>query len=141
VALENCAIACGGRALALRPQTVRRDLFEADLWLDRCTIASERAFVELGTVGRRQGGPDRPWLVSSRHCAFIDSFARDLRLSPVLLADPEAMARGVLFWHRSATPTTSPASRRPIRPSSRSAAAPTSAASGSNSGAAATSST
>lgn len=98
VSLDNCLIACGGRALALRPQKVRRDLFEADLWLDRCTLAAERSIVDLGPWGGWRGGPDRPWLVSSRRCAFVDSFARPLRQTPLLFADLEALARGVLFW-------------------------------------------
>jgi hypothetical protein len=98
VALENCVIACGGRAIILHPQAVRRDRFEADLWLDRCTIAAARAFVQLGPWLGWGGGPDRPWLVSTRACAFVDAFSRSLQQSPVLLADAAAMARGVLFW-------------------------------------------
>ncbi|HEX8199957.1 MAG TPA: hypothetical protein VF590_05685, partial [Isosphaeraceae bacterium] len=98
VALDGCAIACGGRAVVLNPQPVRRDRFEADLWLDRCTIAAARAFVTLGPWRGWPGGPDRPWLVSSRSCAFVDAFARPLQQSPLLLADLDTMSRGVLFW-------------------------------------------
>jgi eukaryotic-like serine/threonine-protein kinase len=98
VALENCAIACGGRALCLRPQAVGRDFFEADLWLDRCTIASERAIVDLGRWDGRDGGPDRPWLISSRRCAFVDAFAGRPKRTPVLQVDPDAFVRGVVFW-------------------------------------------
>src|SRR5262249_34062120 len=73
-AMENCVVGSGRDTLVLRPQRVARDRFEADLWLDRCTIVAERSFVRLGPWPGSPAGPDRPWLVSTRGSAFLDAF-------------------------------------------------------------------
>ncbi len=100
VTLANCAIASGSDALVLLPQRVRSDRFEADLWLDQCTIAAEQNFVRLGPWPGANIGPDRPWLVSSHACAFLDAYDRGrVPTSVVLLrVDVRAMALGALFW-------------------------------------------
>src|SRR5262249_49760035 len=91
VHLENCAIASGRDAFVLRPQDVSRHAFLADLWLDRCTIASEQNFIHLGPSLREEPGPDRPWLVSTRQCAFFDAYDRgDTPRSGVLLRADDA---------------------------------------------------
>ena len=100
VALDDCLVISGGPAFTLRPADVDRDRFEADLVLDRCTIAVDRTSVLLGPLLGEPKGPSRPWLVSSRRCAFP-------RTQPVggagalLQTDSDALARGALFWQSS----------------------------------------
>ncbi|MEO6809213.1 MAG: protein kinase [Isosphaeraceae bacterium] len=104
IALDDCAIASGADAIMLHPQAVRRDRFEADLWLDHCTLVASRSFVLLGPWNGSAPGPDRPWLVSSYRCAFLDAFDRGagrLRETVVLRADAEALAQGALLWQPS----------------------------------------
>jgi len=100
VDLENCLIISGGPAITLRPVDVPRSRFEADLILDRCTIATDKSSILLAPMGGAPTGPTRPWLISSRRCAFP-------RTQPpggagaLLQVDPDAMTRGVLFWQSS----------------------------------------
>jgi eukaryotic-like serine/threonine-protein kinase len=96
VALENCLIISGGPAVSLMPQKVARDGFEADLVMDRCTIAVDRTSIHLGAWPGDSGGPSRPWLVSTKRCVF----PRTQTGPPgaLLQVDPNAMARGTLFW-------------------------------------------
>jgi len=98
VALEHCAIAAGGDALTLLPGRVAKGRFQADLWLDRCTLVAGRSFVALGAWAGGAPGPDRPWLVTSRGSAFLDGSNRIPREAVLLRVDPDAFARGVLFW-------------------------------------------
>ncbi len=72
--------------------------FEADLSLDRCTITSERAIIRLGAWPGLAPGPDRPWLIGSRHCALIGMYDRKERETVLLRADADALARGTLLW-------------------------------------------
>jgi eukaryotic-like serine/threonine-protein kinase len=101
VALRNCVVVGGSAAFDLRPQLVRRDRFEADLWLDRCTVTSEYDFVRLGRWPGKAPGPDRPWLVSSNKCAFVDRYERPRNTTVLFRADPEAIAQGALTWQAS----------------------------------------
>ncbi len=103
VELSNCAIAAGGTAIALRPEDVRRDRFEADLRLDRCTIASEQALVSVGAWPGLAPGPDRPWVVSSQASVFLDTYDRGGSPSPSVLlrSDPAGLSQGVLIWESS----------------------------------------
>ncbi len=100
VSLSNCVISAGKAALDLRPQNVRRDLFEADLWLDRCTMASEHDIVRFGRWPGMTPGPVRPWLVSSRGSVYVDSFDRAPapNTSVLLRADREGLGQGALGW-------------------------------------------
>ncbi len=97
VDLSNCLIISGGPAITLLPRDVARDKFEADLILDRCTIATDKTSIVLGALAGDPAGPSRPWLVWTRRCAFP-------RTQPpggagaLLQVDPDAMARGALFW-------------------------------------------
>jgi serine/threonine protein kinase len=104
VAVENCAIAAGTAAFVLRPARVARGRFEADLQLDRCTILAERDAVRLGAWRGTAEGPDRPWLVATRECAWLDPFDRAGAPSTALIlrADTDALARGVLIWQSQA---------------------------------------
>jgi eukaryotic-like serine/threonine-protein kinase len=97
VALRNCALTSGSDAMDLRPQRVRRDRFEADLWLERCTVVAERSFVRLGPWPGAAPGPDRPWLVATDRSAFLDAFG-PRRRSALLRADTEALAQCALLW-------------------------------------------
>jgi serine/threonine-protein kinase len=100
VALTNCAIASGTSAVTLRPQGVARDRFAADLRLERCTVAASGSFVRVAGWPGAVEGPDRPWLVASRGCAFLDRFDRGRAAAAAVLlrADPSSLARGVLEW-------------------------------------------
>jgi serine/threonine-protein kinase len=100
VALNNCAIASRSDAIVLLPQAVRRDRFEADLWLDRCTVVAERSFVRLGPWPGSGAGPDRPWLVSTSRCAWLDAFDRgsEPRRAAVVRVEEEALAGDALLW-------------------------------------------
>jgi serine/threonine-protein kinase len=99
VAITQSAIAAGDAALQLVPAQVARQRFDVDLSLGQCTILSERSVVSLGSWPGRPLGPDRPWLVTSRNCAFLALSDRRGRGETVLLrADSDALARGTLFW-------------------------------------------
>jgi serine/threonine-protein kinase len=99
IALTRCAVAGEETALELDPGKVARRTFAADLWLDRCTLVSGRSIVRLGPWrGVLPGGPDRPWLVNSRHCAFLTLSDAKAREAALLRVDADAMAGGCLFW-------------------------------------------
>jgi eukaryotic-like serine/threonine-protein kinase len=97
VALTECAIAAGDIGVDLLPSKVSRQRFEADLVMDHCTMTSERSIVRIGPWLGSQG-PDRPWLITSRHCAFLAMYDRKIRETVLLRADADALARGTVFW-------------------------------------------
>ena len=103
LAISNCAISAGSNAIVLRPKPVRRDRFDADVVLDHCTIAAERDFVTVGAWKGLPPGPDRPWVIFTNRCVFIDAF----RKSPappravLLRSAAEGLSRGVLAWQSS----------------------------------------
>lgn len=100
VDLENCLVISGGPAFALLPSDVPRDRFAADLVLDRCTVAVDRTAILLGPLAGPPTGPARPWLVSTRRCAFPRTQVAG-QGGALLQVDPDAMARGTLFWQSS----------------------------------------
>jgi serine/threonine-protein kinase len=103
VALKNCAIASEASAIVLRPEKVRRNLFEADLILDRCTVAAERNVVSLDAWPGLPPGPDRPWVVWSSSCVLSDAYQRGGGLSPgvALRTAIGGLDRGALSWDSS----------------------------------------
>jgi serine/threonine-protein kinase len=98
VALSQCAVASGALGIELLPSKVARHRFQADLMLDHCTMTSERSIIRLGPWPGRAPGPDRPWLVTSRNCAFLGLNDRSSRETVLLRADAEALACGTIFW-------------------------------------------
>jgi serine/threonine-protein kinase len=98
VALSQCAVAAGGVAIDLLPSKVARHRFEADLCLNHCTVTSERSIIRFGPWRGRAPGPDRPWLVTSRNCAFLGLNERPLRETVLLRTDADALACGTVFW-------------------------------------------
>ena len=44
--------------------------------LDHCTLTSERSIVRFGPWSGWPPGPDRPWLITSRNCAFLAMYDR-----------------------------------------------------------------
>ncbi len=95
VALSQCAIAAGGPAIELKPAAVARTRFEADLVLEHCTLTSLRTIVQADSWPGNAPGPNRPWLITSRHCAFMSATGR----STVLLrGEGDALANGSVFW-------------------------------------------
>ncbi len=101
VALLNCVVISGGTAFALNPTSVARSRFDADLYLDHCSIAAERSFVSLGAWPGSDPGPDRPWLVTTHKSAFLAAFERPEAPSVLLQAEPTSLAHGTLFWQAS----------------------------------------
>jgi serine/threonine-protein kinase len=100
VGLVNTAVLAegDGAALALRPQKVARARFDADLVLDRCSIAAETSMMRLGPWPGSDPGPARPWLVSSRKSAFFEVAARGRRSSVLLRSLDFGLAHGALAW-------------------------------------------
>ncbi len=101
VALNQSALAAGADVIELVPAEVARSRFTADLVLDHCTLASEANIIRLGPWPGRAPGPDRPWLVTSRNCAFLGSYERRVPATVLLRVDEEAMAHGAIFWQGS----------------------------------------
>jgi eukaryotic-like serine/threonine-protein kinase len=100
IALTGCAIAAGDAGVALVPARVSRSRFDADLMMDHCTLTAERSIVRLGPWSGSPG-PDRPWLITSRNCAFLAMYDRKTRETVLLRADADALARGVVSWQAS----------------------------------------
>jgi len=98
IALSQCAVAAGRAAIELIPSKVARHRFEADLSLDHCTMTSERSIIAIGPWPGRAPGPDRPWLITSRNCAFLAMYDRPTRETVLLRADADALACGTVFW-------------------------------------------
>jgi serine/threonine-protein kinase len=98
VALRQTAVSAGTDAIELIPAGVARGRFDCDLVLDRCTVASQSNIILLGPWTGRSPGPDRPWLVTTRNCAFMATYDRRASDTTLLRADEEAMAHGTLFW-------------------------------------------
>ena len=98
VVLTQCAVAAGANAVELLPSRVSRQRFEADLVLDRCTMASEQSVIRLGPWAGLSPGPDRPWLITSQSCAFVAAYERKSRETVLLRADADALARGTVSW-------------------------------------------
>ena len=68
--------------------------------MDHCTMTSERSIVRIGPWNGSPPGPDRPWLITSRNCAFLAMYDRKTRETVLLRADADALARGVGFAGR-----------------------------------------
>jgi serine/threonine-protein kinase len=100
MSLVNAAILSEGEgaAIALRPQKVARGRFEADLSLDRCSIAAERSVVQVGPWPGADPGPARPWLVSTRRSAYFEVSARGRRGSVLLRSLDGSLAHGSVAW-------------------------------------------
>lgn len=100
VSLTNTAILSegDGPAIVLRPQKVARPRFEADLHLDHCSIAAERALVQIGPWPGTDPGPARPWLVSSYRSAFFEVAERGRRGSVLLRSLGDGLEHGALNW-------------------------------------------
>jgi serine/threonine-protein kinase len=101
IAIQQCAIAAGGTVFELLPAKVARRRFELDLWLDHCTVVGERNLMRLGAWPGLPLGPDRPWLITSRHCAFFALSDERPRETVLLRADTDALARGTVFYQQA----------------------------------------
>ncbi len=97
-ALTHCAIAAGNSAFTIRPGKTSRTRFEADLSLERCTVVAERDFFRGAAWPGSDPGPDRPWLISSRQCAYLDGYDRPARQSVLLRVAPGTLEPGAIFW-------------------------------------------
>ncbi len=101
VALTQCAVSAGGTTIELVPAKVARQRFDADLYLDQCTLSSERAIVRVGPWPGLPPGPDRPWLITSRNCAFLAVGGRTARENLLFRCDADALASGTVLWQAS----------------------------------------
>jgi eukaryotic-like serine/threonine-protein kinase len=97
VALSQCAVAAGGTAIELKPARCR---FECDLVLDHCTLAAERVIVRALDWAGLPPGPNRPWLITSRNCAFLGTSAsgKTTHETVLLQCEGDALADGSVFW-------------------------------------------
>lgn len=98
IGITQTAIAAGTDALQLLPAEVARGRFDCDLVLEHSTIASQSNIVRLGPWPGAGPGPLRPWLVSTRRCAFLGTYDRRVPETVLLRVDENAMAGGALFW-------------------------------------------
>jgi eukaryotic-like serine/threonine-protein kinase len=98
VALTECAIAGGETGVELVPSRVSSRRFDVDLVMDHCTLTAEQPVVRLGPWLGSLKGPDRPWLITSRNCAFLAMYERKTRETVLLRADADALARGTVSW-------------------------------------------
>jgi serine/threonine protein kinase len=98
LAITECAIAAGITGVELLPAVVSRQRFEADLVMERCTLTSERSIIRIGPWNGSPRGPDRPWLITSRHCAFLAMYDRRTRETVLLRADADALSCGAVSW-------------------------------------------
>ncbi len=98
VALSQCAVAAGGTAIELKPANVARRRFECDLVLDRCTMTSDRTIVRVDPWPGQAPGPDRPWLITSRHSAFLSPNGSASKETLLLRAEGDALANGTVCW-------------------------------------------
>lgn len=100
-ALSDCAIVAGQAVFELVPTRVSRHRFEADLSIDRCTIASDRDFVRSSGWAGTRPGPDRPWLISSSNSAYLTAFSRGADESLLFRGDEESLAHTDYFWEEN----------------------------------------
>jgi serine/threonine-protein kinase len=98
VVLSDSAVAAGLSGVMLVPSKVARNRFDADLIMERCTLTAERNVIKLGPWRGASPGPDRPWLITSRNCAFVAMFDRRTRETVLLRADADALSRGAVSW-------------------------------------------
>ena len=100
VVLSNSALAARGDAIVLRPRKVGRSRLAADLVMTRCTVAAGRGCVSAEAWPGAAPAPDRPWLVSTTACAFLDAFvhAPGSPRMAALRAFPGSVERGMLAW-------------------------------------------
>ncbi len=98
--LTNCALASGSDAIILTPEPVARDRFAAELRMERCTVTSELNFVRVEPWVGSPAGPDRPWVISTHACAFLDLYdrGRTPSNSVLLRMDPGALDTGSVVW-------------------------------------------
>ena len=101
IALTECLVESGGTIFTLNPAKVAKNRFEADLLLERSTLAAEKSFVLLGAWVGSTPGPDRPWLVTSRETAYLSSFNPISKESVLLRVEPNSLSQGALFWQAS----------------------------------------
>jgi eukaryotic-like serine/threonine-protein kinase len=101
VAIEQCAISAAAAAVEMVPANVSRRRFEVDLRLNRCTLISEQNVIRLGSWPGLAPGPDRPWLITSRNCAFLSLSDQRSPETVLLRADGDALARGAIFWQET----------------------------------------
>lgn len=100
VAVSRSAIGARGDVFTLVPSAVARTRFDSDLTIYHSTIATARAAVRIADWPGEAPGPDRPWLVTSTHTAYVDLSDRMSRESVLCRADAEAFAQGQFFWRQ-----------------------------------------
>jgi serine/threonine-protein kinase len=98
VALTQCAVAAGETVLELVPSKVARRRWDVDLWLDQSTLVAELSIIRLKPWPGLPPGPDRPWLITSRNCAFLSLSDRRAHESVLLRGDADALGHGTIFW-------------------------------------------
>jgi hypothetical protein len=97
ILVRESAIAGGAAVFGLVPSPVSRDRFLADLRLLRSTFAAGQEVVRFEAWTGAVPGPDRPWLISSERCVFLDLGTPPGRAVALRLV-PDARAQHGVFW-------------------------------------------
>ena len=99
--IRESAIAAGAALFDLVPSPVSRERFLADLRLSRSTLAAGRDVARFEAWTGVSPGPDRPWLISSERCVFLDVGTPPGRAAALRLVPDTQAQRGVFWQSRS----------------------------------------
>jgi serine/threonine-protein kinase len=95
--MEQTVLAAGTDAIGLEIGSGFKGRANSQCLLEHVTVAAKRAVVHLAGPAY-EGVPAEPVVVQTRDCAFLNPFAGSPNRAGLLLADGEALARGLLVW-------------------------------------------
>ena len=97
ILVRESAVVAGASVFHLVPSPVSRRRFLADLRLERSTLAAGQEVVRFEAWTGLPPGPDRPWLVTSNRCVFLD-VGKPRGQGALLRLVPDAAAQRGVFW-------------------------------------------